>query len=87
MASRNFLLALSTTIRDLKGKMVVIQCHVKRPRVYSRIISLEIALEKQAVLELDLADVLGLGQRVGVCVEKQDQHHHQHKVAVELKSR
>ena len=43
-------------------------------------------MEKQAVLELDLADVLGLGQRVGVCVEEQDQHHHQHKVAVELKS-
>ena len=54
---------------------------------YSKIISLEVALEKQAVLELDLADVLGLGQRVGVRVEEQDQHHHQHKVAVELKSR
>ena len=50
-------------------------------------ISLEVALKKQAVLELNLADVLGLGQRVGVRVEEQDQHHHQHKVAVELKGR
>ena len=50
-------------------------------------ISLEVALKKQAVLELNLANVLGLGQRVCVRVEKQDQHHHQHKVAVELKGR
>ena len=56
-------------------------------KYYSRMISLEVALKKQAVLELDFADVLGLGQRVGVRVEEQDQHHHQHKVAVELKSK
>ena len=67
-------------------------CHAKRSKgilieYHSRMISLEVALKKQAVLELDFADVFGLGQRVGVRVEKQDQHHHQHKVAVKLKSR
>ena len=67
-------------------------CYAKRSKgilieYHSRIISLEVALKKQAVLELDFADVLRLGQRVGVRVEEQDQHHHQHKVAVELKGR
>ena len=56
--------------------------HVRGPRAYSGIISLEVALEKQAVLELDLAHVLGL-----VRVENQDQHHHQQKVTVKLKRR